>query len=102
MDFGRFVEHHANYYDLNWNLLDIGETDYPPIPEHIEEKPQNFDEMVVIAGKSSAGTPFLRVDLYNINGKIYFGETTFFPSSGMCPFEPDSADFPLGKLIILL
>jgi hypothetical protein len=99
VDFGRFVEHHANYYDLNWNLLDIGETSLLPVPEHVENKPENFDDMVRIAGKLSAGMPFLRVDLYNVNGRIYFGETTFFPASGLLPFVPDSADFTLGKLI---
>jgi hypothetical protein len=99
VDFGRFVEHHANYYDLHWNLLPFGESGLLPVPEHEEAMPQNFDEMVTVARKLSAGFPFLRVDLYNVAGKIYFGELTFFPASGMLPFVPDSADFEIGEFL---
>jgi hypothetical protein len=101
VDFGRFVEHHANYYDLNWNLLNIGETGLLPVPEHVELKPENFDDMVEIAKNLSVGMPFLRVDLYNVKGQIYFGELTFFPASGLIPFAPDSADNEIGNLLDL-
>jgi hypothetical protein len=95
------VEHHANYYDLNWNLLNIGETEFLPVPEHVELKPENFDDMVEIAKNLSVGMPFLRVDLYNVKGQIYFGELTFFPASGLIPFAPDSADNEIGNLLDL-
>lgn len=101
VDFGRFIEHHANYYDLDWNLLPFGEIGLEPDPTHVEERPENFERMLGIARKLSKGIPFLRVDLYNISGKIYFGELTFFPASGMGPFTKDKWDYLLGDMIIL-
>ena len=52
-----------------------------------------------VARKLSANFPFVRVDLYNIDGKIYFGELTFYPWTGYVQFTPDSFDFTLGKLM---
>jgi hypothetical protein len=71
------------------------------VPEHVEVSPRNFNKMIEIAYKLSSGQRFLRVDLYNVNGKIYFGELTFFPSSGLTPFAPDSADNEIGALMSL-
>ena len=53
--------------------------------------------MIQIAEKLSEDFPYARVDLYNINGIIYFGEITFYPWSGYVKFHPDSFDFELGK-----
>ena len=53
--------------------------------------------MITIAEKLASGFPFARIDLYNINGKIYFGEITFYPWSGYVQFIPDEFDFELGK-----
>lgn len=64
-------------------------------------KPKGFEKMKEIAAKLSQGEPHLRVDLYDINGKIYFGELTFYHWSGMTPFEPIEWDYKLGKLINL-
>lgn len=101
VDFNRFIEHHANYYDTNWQLLPFGEAGLLPVESHIEQKPENFEEMVEIARKLSKGQPFLRVDLYNLQGKIYFGELTFFPASGLGAFSPMSADSQIGDYIKL-
>lgn len=65
------------------------------------EMPGNFDEMVVIADKLSEGYPHLRVDLYSVNGKIYFGELTFFAANGMAPFDPEEWDTVFGEWITL-
>ena len=71
-------------YDINWNPLpevDQAETRYhtgKQLP-----KPQNLEKMIYVAMKLSKPFPFVRVDLYNINGKIYFGELTFTPLGGM-------------------
>ena len=54
-----------------------------------------------LAEKLSAGIPQLRVDFYEANGKVYFGELTFFHWSGMKPFEPEEWDLTLGKWIEL-
>lgn len=64
-------------------------------------KPQNFEEMLDVAAKLSAGIPHVRVDLYNVNGKIYFGELTFFHWSGIVPFEPEEWDHKFGEYITL-
>lgn len=99
VDFGRFTEHHANYYDLNWNLLPFGEADFPPVENHIEHCPPNFAEMIEIARKLSEGHTFLRVDLYNNAGKILFGELTFFPASGLGKFTSEEWDKKIGEMI---
>ena len=59
--------------------------------------PVCFDKMVEIARILSGNFPFVRVDLYNVGGQIYFGELTFYPASGYGSFNPDSFDFELGK-----
>lgn len=66
-----------------------------------EPRPENLAEMLRIAEKLSADFPFARIDLYSLEGKIYFGEITFFPWSGYMEFEPDSFDFELGKRFVL-
>ena len=63
--------------------------------------PEGFEKMKELAEKLSKGIPQLRVDFYNINGQIYFGETTFFHWSGMVPFEPEEWDAKLGEYIEL-
>jgi hypothetical protein len=101
IDFGRFVEHHANYYSPEGQLLPFGEKGLEPDPNHIEIMPENLNEMISIVEKLSEGFKFLRVDLYNIKGKIYFGELTFYPASGMLPFVPEEWDEKLGSLLIV-
>lgn len=61
------------------------------------EKPQNFDKMIKISEDLSKNFPFVRVDLYNIHGKIYFGEMTFTPAKGTLILDDDQCDFEMGK-----
>ena len=65
------------------------------------QKPGNFEEMVKIAEKVTKDIPEARVDFYEVNGKTYFGEITFFDGSGMQRFNPDSWDETFGKWIKL-
>lgn len=84
-----------DYFDANWNWLDLrqgGENNKIRPP-----KPINFDEMKKIAEILSDDFPHVRVDLYNINGKIYFGELTFFDSAGNANFDPNHFDYEFGK-----
>ena len=74
-----------------------GYSDFDVIPE----KPEKFDEMKRLARKLSHGQDFLRVDFYQINGRVYFGELTFYPSSGFVRFYPDEYDEKLGDMLIL-
>ena len=99
VDFGRFIEHHANYYSPNGEIQNFGESDYPPIENFSIILPQNLFDMVSLAEQLSKGHPFLRVDFYNVNGNIFFGELTFYPASGMGKFTPIGTDSVLGELI---
>lgn len=71
-----------------------------PDPNHVMKIPKNINEMLSVAERLSHRIKFLRVDLYNIKGKIYFGELTFYPASGMLPFVPEEWDKKLGNYII--
>ena len=73
---------------------------HPNSPDPVA-KPTSFDEMKRLASKLSLGFPHLRVDFYDINGKIYFGELTFYHWSGMVPFEPKEWDYIFGSWIKL-
>lgn len=101
VDFNRFTHHQANYYDHNWDLLPFGEVLCPPNPMHLIEKPKNLEEMFELARILASGNKFLRVDFYNINGRIYFGEMTFYPASGMGNFTPKEWDLKLGDFLNL-
>lgn len=101
VDFGRFVEHHANYYSPEGKLLNFGEKGFDPDPNYPIELPINLGEMISLAEKLSENEPFLRVDFYNVNGKIFFGELTFYPASGMGQFNPTEYDDWIGNLLSL-
>lgn len=88
-----------DYFDADFNHLDI--VQHHPMSEKPIEKPALFDEMKSLAAKLSEGLPEVRVDLYEVNGRIYFGEYTFFHHGGMVPFHPDKWDFVWGEQIHL-
>jgi hypothetical protein len=94
VDSGRYDSHRQNFYDMQWNSLGV-HCSYPE-GEGVE-KPLGFDEMKQLACQLSKEFPFVRVDFYNVGGKIYFGELTFYPSSGYGKFTPDSFDLELGS-----
>lgn len=101
VDFDRFISHKANYYDREGSLLPFGEKVFPPDFDRVFDKPKNFDSMISLAERLSEDVPFVRVDFYNSNGNIYFGEITFFPAAGMGKFEPEEWDETLGEFLIL-
>ena len=70
IDFDRFIDHRANYYDANGNLMDYGETICPPKPSANIELPENIMEMKALAQKLSNGIPFVRVDFYSVNEAV--------------------------------
>ena len=94
-DGDRYIKHKRSFYDKDWNYIDI-QSDCDKL-EDVIQKPEMFDEMKKIAEKLSEDFPFVRVDLYCIDGKITFGELTFYPWSGYVKYEPDEIDFKLGK-----
>lgn len=84
-----------NIYNKDFERIDLT-IKYPNYDfEFIE--PKNFNEMKSVATKIGSLFDFVRVDLYNIDGKIYFGETTHYPGSGAHKFNPKEFDFELGK-----
>ena len=101
IDFDRFIEHHANYYDAENNILDFGEVICPPEQGKIIEFPKTLPDMKQLAEKLSKDIPFLRVDFYDVDGKVYFGEMTFYPASGLGEWTSDEADKTLGEWIKL-
>lgn len=101
INFNKNVDFRANYYDLDFNLLPFGEVWPSPDPGVNFSAPVNFQKMVEIAGKLSQGLPFARIDLYNVDGHIYFGEITLYPTSGFGPFNDAEWDKKLGDMIIL-
>lgn len=99
VDVDRYIGHKRNFYDTEWNNLHI-ESDCPKANREIS-KPKNLDKMLEIAGKLSEDFPYVRVDLYNVDGEIYFGELTFYPWSGYVQYSPDEADFMFGEDFVL-
>lgn len=85
-----------NYY-IDWTPFDGSQfngwkkTDYPLV------KPLNFAEMTLLAESLAKAFPFVRVDLYSINNRIYFGEMTFTPAKGTLILDDDHVDFEMGK-----
>lgn len=88
-----------DFFDIDFNHLPVknGHENADNVPE----KPDKFDEMVKISSELSRGCKHVRVDLYNINGEIYFGELTFFHHAGFMPFIPDEWDYEFGKFLTL-
>lgn len=100
LDFDRFKGHKKNLYTPEWELLTFS-YNYPSHPEIQFEKPQKLEEMLNVVRKLSKGHVFLRVDLYWTGEKIYFGEMTFYPASGMGRFKPDEWDYKVGSMLQL-
>lgn len=96
VDYDRATNHTRNYYDMQWNRLDW--VRYCPNNPKGEPKPKNFDKMVEIVKILSKGFPQVRVDLYNLDGKIYFGEMTFTSGAGLVHFQPESVEKMLGQM----
>ena len=90
-------------FDTRFDFFDIQFNHLPFLRGHPSstkkiEKPKNFDEMVKLARLLSKGLSQVRVDLYEINGKVYFGELTLFSASGNVPFVPEVWDKKIGDL----
>ncbi len=86
-------------YDLEWKKMEV-KRNHPNSSIEIA-KPKNYEIMIELAEKLSKGIPFVRVDFYEIEGKLYFGELTFFPGSGLTEFIPEKYDNILGDMLEL-
>ena len=101
IDFDRYTAHRANYYDTNLQLLPFGEAHYPPDPNRNLVIPDEMPEMLEKAEILARDTTFSRIDFYDVDHNVYFGEITFYPASGMGPFTPPEWDRKIGDMLSL-
>lgn len=87
-------------YDLEWKKAPFYRKDVPFF-EGEAEKPKTFETMIELATRLADNFPFVRVDLYDINSKIIFGEMTFYPADGRFPYLPDEYNTIIGNYINL-
>lgn len=95
----REIHTRADYFDRDYNWLDFtwGYDHADVLPE----KPKNYELMYELAEKLALGTAELRVDFYEVNGQVYFGEVTFFDGSGFSKINPVEWDYKMGSMIQL-
>ena len=100
------LENHSTaritFFDLNGNRMPFQRADYPT-HEIDPPLPDNFNEMIVLSKKlaQEVNSPFVRIDLYNVEGRIVFSEITFRPCSGYMKFVPEEWDNKIGDLLVL-
>jgi len=94
VDRGRFTRHTQVLYDERWKRV---EGTVAAVPGEPIEKPTSLPLMIEAAEALSGSVDFVRVDLYDIDGKVYFGELTSSPNKGLSPFRPPSLDSLLGS-----
>lgn len=99
-----YTMHHElgvlGFFDRDFKLLPAHRADFAPMTVQ-PNMPKNYYKMVEIAEILSEGFPHVRVDFYNLDGTIIFGEMTFFNASGYVLFEPDEFDYELGREFLL-
>lgn len=87
------------FFNLDWEIMPFKRPNHPT--DSTIKKPLHLNLMIELSKILSDKNTFLRVDFYEINGKLYFGELTFFPSSGFVKFEPEIWDRKLGDMLVL-
>lgn len=93
---------YTDMFSLEWELLPFnGLNPLHPHAKKIPPKPANLELMISLVKKICEIAPFVRVDFYNVEGKIYFGEITFYPASGMGKFTPQDYDRIVGDMLKL-
>ena len=95
VDVDRYIGHKRNFYDRDWNNLHV--TSDCPASDREIPRPETLDRMLAVAEQLSADFPYVRVDLYSVEGKVYFGELTFYPWSGYVQYTPDEWDYKFGE-----
>ena len=93
------VDARTDFFDMDFNHLDIHMKD--PNADVPPSKPQEFEKMKEIATILSKGIPHVRIDLYDISGRLYVGEMTLYHNGGFGPVSPDEWNYKLGQMITL-
>lgn len=88
-----------DFFDMDYNHLPV--TNGHPNSKMLPEKPKCFEEMKQLAAKLSVDMPHVRIDFYEVNGRVFFGEFTFSHNGGLVPFNPDEWDYKLGDMLML-
>ena len=91
----------VDFYYMAWEHQRFHEPKDYPFSEKKHNKPSCFEEMSRLASTLSKGISFLRVDFYELENKVYFGELTFFPTSGFGGFNPKEWDCKFGEMVKL-
>ncbi len=93
----------VDFFDMDWRHQEFTglAKPYKPFSKTSINKPINFEKMKEIASILSNGMTFIRVDFYEVNGKLYFGELTFYPASGFGEFHPTKWNTIMGDLVVL-
>lgn len=89
----------VDFFDPNWNHLPFSR--HYPNADTLIPAPYNLDQMRILAETLSRNIPFVRVDFYEIDNKVYFGEMTFYPGSGFEEFNSEVWDYELGEWLVL-
>ncbi|MCW0216267.1 MAG: hypothetical protein OJJ54_23195 [Pseudonocardia sp.] len=95
VDAGRFGRRTQDFFRPEWLHLPL--SGGPPWAEPEPAKPGRLTEMIEVAERLGAGTDFVRVDLYDVDGRVVFGELTSFPAGGESPFDPECFDEEFGR-----
>lgn len=90
---------HVTFFDLDWNVMSF-ERSHPAVKEGLP-KPTQYEKMLELAHALSENIPFVRVDFYEVDGRIYFGEMTLFPGCGFEAFQPEQWDETMGSWLKL-
>lgn len=102
----RSIDEKIDFFDMDWKRL-VGLVGLVGLSPNIHNssytisRPKSFDKMKSFASLLAKNTPFSRIDFYEINGQLYFGEITFYPASGFGKFYPDEWNYTLGNAIQL-
>lgn len=98
---GRDTKMSIDFFDKDWKHQPFHEPHFYPFAEIEPQRPDNLETMWRLATKLAEGKPFSRIDFYDTGDKVYFGEITFFPTSGLGGFDPQEWDYKFGEWITL-
>ena len=98
---GRNSTEVIDFFDKDWNHQPFHEPKIFPFAEVMPQKPKCYNQMWGMARQLAADIPFVRIDFYEVNGHVYFGEITFFPTGGFGGFDPFEWDYTFGSWIKL-
>lgn len=100
VDYGRSNQHHATFFNSKFEEMDISVPDFPKERDVRISLPENIREMYSLAKSLSKGFPFIRIDFFSCNGRLYLSEFTFAPGGGVTHY-PDHFNKELGDLFLL-